>query len=66
MIYSGLKHQGQTYLGYQYTLKKMKGRRLKQVFSRGRYQWEVGEHKEKANEGEYSGCTLYPCVTMEE
>jgi hypothetical protein len=33
----------------------MKGRREKQVFSGGGYQWEVGVYKEKGNEGEYDG-----------
>jgi hypothetical protein len=31
----------------------MKDRRVKQVSSRGEYQWQEGGHKERANEGEY-------------
>jgi hypothetical protein len=39
-------------LDYQYALKiTTKGKREKQVFSRGGYQWEVGGHKEIRNEG---------------
>jgi hypothetical protein len=33
----------------------MKDRRIKQVFSKGGYQWE-GWHKERVNEGEYGRC----------
>jgi hypothetical protein len=38
-----------------YKLKKMKDRRIKQVFSRGRYKWEGKGHKKRVNEGEYGG-----------
>jgi hypothetical protein len=32
----------------------------------GGYQWEVGGHKEKGNEGECIGCILYPYIKIEE
>jgi hypothetical protein len=44
----------------------MKCRREKQIFSGGWVQWEVGGHKERENEGEYGGCTLYPYMKIEE
>jgi hypothetical protein len=44
----------------------MKGRRVKQVFSGGGYQEEWGGHKERVNEGEYSGCILYLYMIIEE
>jgi hypothetical protein len=36
---------------YQYTLKKIKDSKVKQVLSWGRYQRERGEIKERVNEG---------------
>jgi hypothetical protein len=48
-----------------YTLKKMKGKREKRVFSGGGYQWEVSGHKERGNDGEYGGCILYPYMQIE-
>jgi hypothetical protein len=43
----------------------MKGRRGKLVFSRGGYKWQEGEYKERVNEGEHSGCILYPYMKIE-
>jgi hypothetical protein len=41
-----LKYQGEALLDYQYIPKKIKDKMVKQVFSRGRYQWdEVGIKK---------------------
>jgi hypothetical protein len=42
--------------------KEMKDRRVKQVFSRGRYLWEGGGHKERVNEGEYGGYSLHSYI----
>jgi hypothetical protein len=39
---------------------------ISRSFSRGRYQWEVGGHKERVNEGEYGGCILYSYMKIEE
>jgi hypothetical protein len=36
----------------------MKGRKVKQAFSKGGHQWE-GKHKEGGNEGEYGRYILY-------
>jgi hypothetical protein len=48
------------------TLKKMKGRRVKQVFSgRGLLVGEGG-HEERVNEGESGRCILYSEMKMEE
>jgi hypothetical protein len=50
-----------------YTLKKkMKDRRVKQVFSRGEYQWEGVRHKERVIEGEHGGCSLYLYMKIED
>jgi hypothetical protein len=38
-MYTGLKYQGDTPFGYQYTLKK-KTKGVKQIFSRTEYQWK--------------------------
>jgi hypothetical protein len=46
--------------------KKMKDRKVKQVFSRGECHWEGGGHKERVNEGENGGCILYPYMKTEE
>jgi hypothetical protein len=53
-------------LDHQYTLKKIKGRKVKQVFSGGGYQWEVGRHKEREKKGEYGGCILYSHMKIKE
>jgi hypothetical protein len=44
----------------------MKGRGNKSIFSKGRYQWEVGRHKEKGNEGVEGGYIWYPYMSMED
>jgi hypothetical protein len=33
--------------------------------TRGGYHWVRGRHKERAKEGEYSGCSLYSCMKIE-
>jgi hypothetical protein len=38
MIFTGLKYQGENPLNF--ILKKMKDRRVKQIFSESGYQWE--------------------------
>jgi hypothetical protein len=43
----------QSPLNYQYTLQKMKDRRVKQILSRDLYQGRG--YKESTNEGEYGG-----------
>jgi hypothetical protein len=43
----------------------MKGRKVKQVFSGGGYQWEEGRHKERVKDGQYGGCILYSCMEIE-
>jgi hypothetical protein len=40
MIYTCLKYQEETLLHFQYALKKMKDRKVKQVLSRGGGRWE--------------------------
>jgi hypothetical protein len=66
MIHTGLKYQGKTPLDYQYTLKKIKGRRIKKgIFLRWiSVGW--GRHKEKLNEGEYGRYILYSYMKIEE
>jgi hypothetical protein len=49
MIYISLKYQCEISLDYQYTLKEMKDRRVKQAFSRIGYQLEGERHKERMN-----------------
>jgi hypothetical protein len=44
----------------------MKDKRIKQIFSRGGYQWEKGEHKERVNEGDYGDCILYSYMNIED
>jgi hypothetical protein len=44
----------------------VKDRRVKQVCSGAEYQWEVGRHKERVNEGEYGGCVLDSYMKIEE
>jgi hypothetical protein len=44
----------------------MKGKRERQVFSWGGYQWEADGHKEKGDEGERGGYILYPQMKIEE
>jgi hypothetical protein len=44
---------------------KIKGRREKQVFSGGGYQWEMGGLKERGNEGGYGEWILYPYMKTE-
>jgi hypothetical protein len=44
----------------------MKSRKIKQVLSRGGYQWKGGGHKERVNEGEDGECILYSCMKIEE
>jgi hypothetical protein len=44
----------------------MKDRRVKQVFSRGEYQWEGVRHKERVIEGEHCGCSLYLYMKIED
>jgi hypothetical protein len=44
----------------------LKDRRVKQVLSRGGYQWEVRGQKERRNKGEYGGCILYSYMKIEE
>jgi hypothetical protein len=44
----------------------MQDRRVKYIFSRDGFQWEVGGHKERNNEGEYGECVLYPYMKIEE
>jgi hypothetical protein len=44
----------------------MKGRRVKQVFSRSEYQREGDGHKGKGSEGECGGCILYSYAKIEE
>jgi hypothetical protein len=65
-MYTVLKYQCKTPLGHQYTLKKMKDRRVKQDFSGGRYLWERGRLKEMVDEGEYGGFILYSYMKIEE
>jgi hypothetical protein len=43
----------------------MKGRKVKQVLSRGWYQWERGGHEERVKKGKYGGNTMYSCMKME-
>jgi hypothetical protein len=43
----------------------VKDGKVKQVLSRGWYQWEGGGHKERAKEGKYGGSIMYLCVKME-
>jgi hypothetical protein len=35
------------------------------MLSRRGYEWEVGGHKERGNEGQYDGCILYPYIKIE-
>jgi hypothetical protein len=51
---------------YQYTLFKNEGQEGKTGLFWGWYQWEVGGHKERVNEGEYDGCILYSYMKTEE
>jgi hypothetical protein len=44
----------------------MKVRKVKQVLSVSRYQWEGGALKERVKEGEYEGYVLYTCVKIEQ
>jgi hypothetical protein len=46
-------------------IKKMKSRRVKQVFSRGRVPLGGGGHEERVNGDDYSGCVLYPYMKPE-
>jgi hypothetical protein len=46
--------------------KKLKVRKVKQVLSVSRYQWEGGALKERVKEGEYEGYVLYTCVKIEQ
>jgi hypothetical protein len=34
-------------------------RKVKQVLSKGRYQWKRGGHKKRVKEDEYGGCIIY-------
>jgi hypothetical protein len=43
----------------------MKDRKVKQVLSRGWYQWGREGHKEMVKECEYGGSTTYSCMKME-
>jgi hypothetical protein len=43
----------------------MKSRRYNRPFLRV-YQWKVGEHKERVNEGEYGGGVLYSYMKIKE
>jgi hypothetical protein len=45
--------------------KKMKVRKVSRSFS-GLSIYGQGGHKERVNEGEYSGCILYPYMKIEE
>jgi hypothetical protein len=40
-------------------------RKVKQVLSRGWYQWEGGEYKERVKKSECSRNIMYSCVKME-
>jgi hypothetical protein len=44
----------------------MKDRRVKQFFSRDKYQWERRGHKERENEGVYGRIILYSYMIIEE
>jgi hypothetical protein len=44
----------------------MKDRKVKQVLSRGRFQWEApGGHKKMVKEGNDGGNILYSCMKIE-
>jgi hypothetical protein len=43
----------------------MENRKVKQVLSGHRYQWERGGRKERVEEGESDGNTMYSCMKME-
>jgi hypothetical protein len=63
---TGLKCQGETLLDYPNThLKKMKDRRVKQVFSRIGYQWEERGHQKRVSEVKF-GCVLYLHMKIED
>jgi hypothetical protein len=42
----------------------MKDNKVKQVLSRGGYQWDSGRLKEKVKEGKYDGCILNSCMKI--
>jgi hypothetical protein len=51
-------------LNYQYALKKIEGQEDKIGLVQG---WVArGRHKERVNEGKYSGCILYSYVKIEQ
>jgi hypothetical protein len=43
----------------------MKDRKVKQVFSKAGYQWEVDGHKERIKEGEHGECSLHSYMKIE-
>jgi hypothetical protein len=43
----------------------MENRKVKQVLSGGWYQWEGGGYKERVQEGEYGGNSMYSCMKVE-
>jgi hypothetical protein len=48
----------------KHTLKKMKDQEVKQVLTRGGYQWKRGGHGVK--EREHGGCILCLCIKIEQ
>jgi hypothetical protein len=50
----------------QYTLEKMKDRKIKQVLSWVGYQWDGGGHEKSVKENNYGRCILYSCMKIEQ
>jgi hypothetical protein len=66
MIYTGLSAKAKPPCTIYVHLRKMKDRRVKQVFSGGWVPEGWGGHKEMVKEGECGGCILYLYVEIEE
>jgi hypothetical protein len=44
----------------------MKDRKIKQVLSRGWYQWKGERHKDRVKEGQYGGRAMHLCMKVEQ
>jgi hypothetical protein len=68
LIYTVLKyHQGKpTWTINIYLIFKNEGQEGKIYLFGGGHQWEGSRHKERGNEGEYTGCVLYSHMKIKE